>query len=132
MSPNQVFPVKELLVPWNSNEMGQLSWIGQILMTPDIVCFGDFPATKINTSCLKVPPDESKVEVRNWLSLELLNVLLEHAERQEKMVVNIIAKKHDLYAGGEIRLTTPAVEYPDLLILGCIQLAVRKFIQNSK
>ena len=56
--------------------------------------------------------------------MELLNTLLDLADRHEKLVVDIIAKKHDHLVGGDIRPLIPATQCPDLLILGCIQLCV--------
>uniref|UniRef100_A0AC34Q1M4 CCR4-NOT transcription complex subunit 1 n=1 Tax=Panagrolaimus sp. JU765 TaxID=591449 RepID=A0AC34Q1M4_9BILA len=121
-SPNY-FPVDELHQLWPSNKIGELSWIGQLLLNPDLLCLGDFAVHRLNTSCLKVPPDETNKEIRNWVSLDLQNVLLDLANDYEKLVVDIIAKKHDHLVGHDSRPLVPATHCPELLILGCIQLA---------
>ena len=79
LASNNFFPVEQILHTWpeEQNQIGQLSWIGQLILNPDIVCFGDFTMRPLNISCLKIPPDENNREIRNWLASVFIKSNLE-------------------------------------------------------
>jgi hypothetical protein len=117
-SPNGYFPVEELYRLWSNNRLGQLSWIGQLVMYPDLFCFGDYPHRALSTSCLKIPPDETNKDICNWLSLDLLKVLLQLAEDYHQLVGEILIRRRDSSS------IAPAINCPDLLLLGIVQVGL--------
>uniref|UniRef100_A0AC34F092 CCR4-NOT transcription complex subunit 1 HEAT repeat domain-containing protein n=1 Tax=Panagrolaimus sp. ES5 TaxID=591445 RepID=A0AC34F092_9BILA len=117
-SPNGYFPVEELYRLWGNNRLGQLSWIGQLVMYPDLFCFGDYPHRTLSTSCLKIPPDETNKDICNWLSLDLLEVLLLLADEYSQLVGEILIRRRDSSS------IAPAINCPDLLLLGIVQVGL--------
>jgi CCR4-NOT transcription complex subunit 1 len=117
-TPNACFPVEHLLRLWPNNRLGQLSWIGQLVMYPDIFCFGEYTNRPLSTACLKIPPDETNKDICNWFSLELLEVLLLLADEYHQFVGEILIRRRDSCS------IAPAVSCPDLLLLGIVQVGL--------
>lgn len=75
----EIFPVDVLYRTWTNTE-GQLSWIQQILASPDLFCFADYPCHTVVIDLLKTAPEDDNREIATWKSLNLSETLLRLAE----------------------------------------------------
>uniref|UniRef100_A0A158R661 CCR4-NOT transcription complex subunit 1 n=1 Tax=Syphacia muris TaxID=451379 RepID=A0A158R661_9BILA len=103
------FPISLLYREWNFHNIGQYSWIEQILLNPDVFSFIDYPCKTVNLLTLKVQPEETNKGLLNWRSLDLLDILLRLGEN-----VNV--------AKPLLRLFFTAKSCADVVLLGLAQV----------
>uniref|UniRef100_A0A7E4W0G9 CNOT1_HEAT domain-containing protein n=1 Tax=Panagrellus redivivus TaxID=6233 RepID=A0A7E4W0G9_PANRE len=114
--PPENFPIQRLLRPWQKNRLGQLAWVGLLIYYEDLFCFSDFPHRELDTSVLKSQPDTYNRGVANWTNLDLLELILTFNESYPVVVCEIITRRK------EQKVFVPALQVPDLLLLGIHQL----------
>ena len=102
-------PIEYIYRTWKNSE-GQLSWIIHSLKHPDIFCLADYPSKKTATECLKAQPEDDNKLIAPWRSLNLLEVLLNISDTDYSSCIEF--------------LKFPITHFPDLLILGLLQLNV--------
>lgn len=129
IAPNP-FPIGLIYRLWSVNKQGQLSWLGQIIQHPDVVCVDfyyltlffvfsqfyvlDYPHQPVgNLGCLKVPHEDSNRTVGMWKCLDLVEILFRIVQEDQALgnqVFNLL------------RGPGPMLQCPDLLLLGVIQI----------
>ncbi|XP_064089393.1 CCR4-NOT transcription complex subunit 1-like [Macrobrachium nipponense] len=103
----EVFPVDCFYMQWKNSEE-QLSLFTEILKSPDIFCFTEYPCVLVATDCLKSLPDLENKEIATWRSMQLLETLLYLGEAGHYAVVKELFK-------------FPIQHCPDILVLGLVQ-----------
>ncbi|XP_066506128.1 CCR4-NOT transcription complex subunit 1 isoform X2 [Hoplias malabaricus] len=104
----EVFPVDLIYRPWKHAE-GQLSFIQQSLMSPEVFCFADYPCHTVGTDILKAPPEDDNREIATWKSLDLVESLLRLSEVGQYDQVKQL-------------FTFPIKHCPDMLVLALLQI----------
>uniref|UniRef100_A0A8C4WXR9 CCR4-NOT transcription complex, subunit 1 n=1 Tax=Eptatretus burgeri TaxID=7764 RepID=A0A8C4WXR9_EPTBU len=104
-----LFPVELVYRPWKCTE-GQLSFIQNSLLNPDIFCFADYGCHPVVTDILKAPPEEDNRDIATWKSLDLIESLLRLAESGHYEQVKQL-------------FSFPIKHCPDLLILSLLQIS---------
>uniref|UniRef100_A0A4W4EPW3 CCR4-NOT transcription complex subunit 1 n=1 Tax=Electrophorus electricus TaxID=8005 RepID=A0A4W4EPW3_ELEEL len=105
----EVFPVDLIYRPWKHAE-GQLSFIQQSLMSPDVFCFADFPCHTVAIDILKAPPEDDNREIATWKSLDLVESLLRLSEVGQYEQVKQL-------------FSFPIKHCPDMLVLALLQIS---------
>ncbi|XP_076878146.1 CCR4-NOT transcription complex subunit 1 isoform X5 [Brachyhypopomus gauderio] len=105
----EVFPVDLVYRPWKHAE-GQLSFIQQSLMSPDVFCFADFPCHTVAIDILKAPPEDDNREIATWKSLDLVESLLRLSEVGQYEQVKQL-------------FSFPIKHCPDMLVLALLQIS---------
>lgn len=104
----EIFPVDVLYRTWTNTE-GQLSWIQQILASPDLFCFADYPCHTVVIDLLKTAPEDDNREIATWKSLNLSETLLRLAEAGHYDTVKSL-------------FNFPLKHCPDVLLLALLQI----------
>ncbi|CAB3987607.1 CCR4-NOT transcription complex subunit 1 isoform X5 [Paramuricea clavata] len=102
-----IFPIEILYHAWSNTE-GQLSWIQQALINPDVFCFADYPCHTVIIDVLKSPPEDNNREILTWQSLSLVETLLRLAECGHYETVKAL-------------FDFPIKNCPDVLVLALLQ-----------
>ncbi|XP_072518976.1 CCR4-NOT transcription complex subunit 1 isoform X3 [Salminus brasiliensis] len=105
----EVFPVDLIYRPWKHAE-GQLSFIQQSLMSPDVFCFADYPCHTVAIDILKAPPEDDNREIATWKSLDLVESLLRLSEVGQYEQVKQL-------------FSFPIKHCPDMLVLALLQIS---------
>ncbi|KAF5897986.1 CCR4-NOT transcription complex subunit 1 isoform X1 [Clarias magur] len=105
----EVFPVDLIYRPWKHAE-GQLSFIQQSLISPDVFCFGLYPCHTVVIDILKAPPEDDNKEIATWKSLDLVECLLRLSE------VGHYEQVKQLFS-------FPIKHCPDMLVLALLQIS---------
>ncbi|KAI5105515.1 CCR4-NOT transcription complex subunit 1, partial [Silurus meridionalis] len=105
----EVFPVDLIYRPWKHAE-GQLSFIQQSLMSPEVFCFADFPCHAVVIDILKAPPEDDNREIATWKSLDLVESLLRLSELGQYEQVKQL-------------FSFPIKHCPDMLVLALLQIS---------
>lgn len=103
-----IFPVDGLYRHWK-NADGQFSLIQQILKSPDVFCFADYPYHPVAVDILKAPPESDNKEITTWRSLDLVETLLYLSDR-------------GLYSQVQEMFKLPIQHCPDVLVLALLQI----------
>ncbi|MCJ8734444.1 hypothetical protein PDJAM_G00235480 [Pangasius djambal] len=105
----EVFPVDLIYRPWKHAE-GQLSFIQQSLMSPEVFCFADYPCHAVVIDILKAPPEDDNREIATWKSLDLVESLLRLSEVGQYEQVKQL-------------FSFPIKHCPDMLVLALLQIS---------
>ncbi|XP_049339751.1 CCR4-NOT transcription complex subunit 1 isoform X2 [Astyanax mexicanus] len=105
----EVFPVDLIYRPWKHAE-GQLSFIQQSLMSPEVFCFADYPCHTVAIDILKAPPEDDNREIATWKSLDLVESLLRLSEVGQYEQVKQL-------------FSFPIKHCPDMLVLALLQIS---------
>lgn len=105
----EVFPVDLIYRPWKHAE-GQLSFIQQSLLSPDVFCFADYPCHTVAIDILKAPPEDDNREIATWKSLDLVESLLRLSEVGQYEQVKQL-------------FSFPIKHCPDMLVLALLQIS---------
>uniref|UniRef100_A0A8B9HK58 CCR4-NOT transcription complex subunit 1 n=1 Tax=Astyanax mexicanus TaxID=7994 RepID=A0A8B9HK58_ASTMX len=105
----EVFPVDLIYRPWKHAE-GQLSFIQQSLMSPEVFCFADYPCHTVAIDILKAPPEDDNREIATWSSLDLVESLLRLSEVGQYEQVKQL-------------FSFPIKHCPDMLVLALLQIS---------
>ncbi|KAI5617284.1 CCR4-NOT transcription complex subunit 1, partial [Silurus asotus] len=105
----EVFPVDLIYRPWKHAE-GQLSFIQQSLMSPEVFCFADFSCHAVVIDILKAPPEDDNREIATWKSLDLVESLLRLSELGQYEQVKQL-------------FSFPIKHCPDMLVLALLQIS---------
>uniref|UniRef100_A0A3Q2EDJ4 CCR4-NOT transcription complex subunit 1 n=1 Tax=Cyprinodon variegatus TaxID=28743 RepID=A0A3Q2EDJ4_CYPVA len=105
----EVFPVDLFYRPWKHAE-GQLSFIQQSLMNPEVFCFADYPCHTVVIDLLKAPPEDDNREIATWKSLDLVESLLRLSEVGQYEQVKQL-------------FSFPIKHCPDMLVLALLQIS---------
>jgi CCR4-NOT transcription complex subunit 1 len=104
---SDVFPVESLYRMW-SNTRGQLSWIRHALSGCPEFSFADFPCKEVTVSTQRSLPEDESRNIRTWMSLDLIETLLNLAESGH------FEEAHQLFG-------FPLKHCPDILLFGVLQ-----------
>ncbi|KAL7885456.1 hypothetical protein AOLI_G00057510 [Acnodon oligacanthus] len=105
----EVFPVDLIYRPWKHAE-GQLSFIQQSLLSPEVFCFADYPCHTVAIDILKAPPEDDNREIATWKSLDLVESLLRLSEVGQYEQVKQL-------------FSFPIKHCPDMLVLALLQIS---------
>ncbi|KAK3536123.1 hypothetical protein QTP70_031029 [Hemibagrus guttatus] len=105
----EVFPVDLIYRPWKHAE-GQLSFIQQSLLSPEVFCFADYPCHAVVIDILKAPPEDDNREIATWKSLDLVESLLRLSEVGQYEQVKQL-------------FSFPIKHCPDMLVLALLQIS---------
>ncbi|CAH0762465.1 unnamed protein product [Bemisia tabaci] len=78
--PLERFPVELFYRPWKYAEC-QFSLLKQILKNSDVFCFADYPSRTVPIESLKSPPESDNKEIASWCCVDLVETILQLAER---------------------------------------------------
>uniref|UniRef100_A0A3B3REG1 CCR4-NOT transcription complex subunit 1 n=1 Tax=Paramormyrops kingsleyae TaxID=1676925 RepID=A0A3B3REG1_9TELE len=104
----EVFPVDLIYRPWKHAE-GQLSFIQQSLMSPEVFSFADYPCHTVAIDILKAPPEDDNRDIATWKSLDLVESLLRLSELGQYEPVKQL-------------FSFPIKHCPDVLVLALLQI----------